>query len=781
MLSSKYPPFYYIAAGFWQMLLGVGPDRATSVNILFQGVLVFSTYGLGRSLLGPAVGVWAAALTLLFPSLYALSLDFLFDYPLVAMVTASFFCLTLWRLAATRQQGWWRAIAFGVVLGLSLLTKHPAAFFFVVPVLWLAIARLWQRRWEACLQLGVGLSVAAAIAFPWVRTNWIFLGSTWQNANLASAAAEGDPSLDTLAAWTYYFEKLPQSISWPLLVVPAVGALLAAFGLFGQSALSGSSAASKSRSDALLWLGGFCFGAYLLWSAISNKDLRYIVPYLPVISIFLAVGLLCWPRRYRLVRWLTVLLAALLMACNLFPVGGGAGQWLADRLAAAGRFPIETRADWPQAEIVAHIAATSPHQLSTVGVLPPKPWLNQYNINYEGARANFQVYGRNLGHRDRLRDRDFRHTDWFLSLTDPESAATSFEDLKDWQRSGRLLADEPDFQLERTWQVLGDRQVSLYRRRELPVTVEPLAEKTATQPIRLARVTVPEVVPAGAPVPVTYVWEGEWDRLCQGRVLLTWVSESEAASAYSGPNRWLHDRGIGLGTLRPGPIQANQFTQSPALVDGRREFRVTERTAMLPAGVAPGTYTLQATYLDDARDRLVPLQVPPVSLRIDPAAPAVPAPPLDFVTQMRQLATGLPEGVPALEGIFADLERLNLYDPIQNFYVQAEDTLALRLRQEPENLDYAYGLLLARVMQRKIDASLAVLETIVALDRQNPYSHAYQAFVNLVAWRPGPAKRALRPALALAPDSAEIKGLDAVASLMGGNLWGAWQQGRDIL
>ena len=789
MLSSKYPPLFFIATAFWQMLVGVGPDRATSVNIVFLGILALSTYGLGRCLLGRSVGVWAAVFVLLFPKLYTLSLDLLLDYALVALVAAGFCCLTIWRLSDTRRQGWLWAVLFGIAFGLSILMKQSAVFFFFIPLLWLGISRLWQGRWESLLQLLSGFAISVLLSFPWIRTNWIFMASAWQNANVAPAAAEGDPELNTLAAWTYYFEKLPQMVSWPLLIVPIVGILLAGVGLLRESARETNDTSAITNDtgrttpiDATLWLGSFLVSSYILWSAIGNKDLRFIAPYLSGIAVCLAAGFMAWPRRYAVVRWLTVALAVVLMACNLFPIGGGAGQWLTQRLTPESQFQITAQEEWPHKEIVDRIVETSPYQLSTVSVLPSVPWLNQYNINYEGSLANFQVYGRNLGRRDRTREQDVAHTHWFVSLTDPKQDARPLDKLDEWQRTGRLLAEDSNFQLEQTWQVLGDREVSLYRRKELPITVEPLltaaTAPVATQPVRLTRVSVPDAVPPGQPVPVTYAWEGAWEQLRTGQVLLSWVPQ-EVELASRAENRWLHDHSIGFGTLRPGPIQANQFTQSPPIVDDRNWFRVTERTAMQPeATVAPGIYTLQAEYLDPAAGQIVPLTVPPVTLRVAAEAPPVEAPPLDYVSQVRNLAREMPNGIPALEGVFAGLDRLNLYDPIQNFYVQAETTLAARLHQEPDNRDYAYGMLLSRVLQRKINPSLEVLDTIVALDDQNPYGYAYQGFVNLAAWRPGPAKRALKPALALAPDSAEFTGLEAIANLMQGNLWGAWQRGR---
>ncbi|MEM8603838.1 MAG: glycosyltransferase family 39 protein [Cyanobacteria bacterium P01_H01_bin.121] len=814
MLSSKYPPVLFSLAALWQRLLGTGMDQVTSLNLLFQGILIASTYGLGRIFFNRRIGLWAAALVLLFPKLYVLNLEALFDYPLVAMVTATFWSLSYWRSRTNRWVDWrwsgWRwAIATGVLLGLTILTKQPAVLFFVVPFGWLLIARFRARQWEALVQLLVMLLIAGLLIFPWVRTNWIFLISSWQNANVGPAALEGDPPLTSLAAWFYYLRGLPALVSWPLLLIPIVGALLARLKVLRpsmrerqewreqDSTPAPPEPTNRSKPRNLLWLVGFCGGAYLLWSAVMNKDLRYVTPYLPAIAILLALALQCWPRRYLWVRFGVVLLAYIFLLNNLLGVGGPTLGWFAKRLAREGVHHVIPEVNGPQAEIVQDILRRSPYQLTNVGVLPTAAWLNEFNLNYTGALEDFQVYARGLGRSDRQRELDFRNTDWFVSLTNAELDRKPESELDAAQRSGRLLAADPNFQVEQTWEFWQDphlQQVTLYRRQQFPIAVETLlASQDFTTPVQLQHVQVPQTAPPGQPIPVTYVWSGTWENLRQGNVLLTWhpqaALESEAdveAESTTNPAPplatnafWLHDHGIGLGRLRPGPIEANQFVLSPAIVDDRRWFKVTERTAMQPPNdLEAGVYTLTADYLDPESGDRIPLEVPAVSITIDPATEPTPAPPVDYVSRVRELAKLMPEGVPALETVFAELDRLNLYDPIQNFYVQAERTLTARLQQAPDQVDYAYGVLLSQALQREVNAALESLETITALDADNPYSHAYQAFVNLAAWRPGAAKQALDAALDLAPDSAEIHGLDAIANLMQGNLWGAWQQAQ---
>ena len=269
-LTTKVPPLTYIATAIVQLIFGIGIDQATLVNSFFSAILLASVYGLGVQLFSAEVGLWAAGLCQLLPALYQLRLDFLLDYPLTAVVTLSFWFLTVWRAngaiawdfnprgetrktwetretrkklgitanfpAVVQQektactndelQTWLWAVAFGVSLGLALLVKQTALFFLFTPVLWVGVEAIRSRNWKQICQLVIGLLISVAVFGPWYRTNWLLIITGGKRATVDSAIAEGDPALNTLAAWTYYWKALPQQVSWPLLLVPIVGLLL---------------------------------------------------------------------------------------------------------------------------------------------------------------------------------------------------------------------------------------------------------------------------------------------------------------------------------------------------------------------------------------------------------------------------------------------------------------------------------------------------------------------------------------------------------------------------
>ncbi len=820
-LSSKYPPLLYLSTAPFINLLGPQADTAIWVNGIYTAILLGAVYALGRRLFSSAVGLWAAGLCVLFPQFYTLRSHYFMDYPLTALVAAAFCLLTCWR--GSRQEktdGFWPwlwAIAFGIIFGFACLMKQTAVLFLGIPLLVLGVRLLWQRQWGRVAQLVVGSAIAGVMMLPWSRTNWLFQISAAFSANTRSAEIEGDPSALTLAGWTYYISHLPSAVSYPLLVVAVGGLALLAFGVFSRPKFHKEEQDDECDSRTiscwhdLLWLMVFVGGTYGVWSAIANKDVRYIMPYLPVIAVIMGLGMASWRGGWRVVPWAAVGLSVVLMVANLFSPVGQPPSAIAKRLTPAGQQPVYLGDPWPHAEIIAEMVKTQPHQIMNLGVLPSTPEINQHNLNYFGTQADFQVYARRMGKSQEHIDQDLRSLSWFVSVTRPQ---LNHHDRKSRRRQlaiARDLRRSPDFKRQRQWDLPDGSRLNLFQRKRLPVEVIPwdglpdtpgIPTDGAGGPVQLAKLTVPDRAVAGDAIPVTYGWQGTWDALSHCTVLLKWErspdnsapflpdrpSTQKLASA-SSSQQWLHDHSIGFGTLRPQPIQANQSVTAPAPLAPPSFATVVEHTAMQPpAAIKPGTYRLTAAYLDPMTGEATPLAVPPASItltsrEIAPAstrdednAPHSISPDIDWVSQLRLLATALPEGIDALGPVFDQIGRFSLYDPIQSYAIQAEITLRHRLRQDPTNLHNAYALTLAQILQRNAEGAIATLTRITDLDADNPYAHAYLAFVHLYALHPYAAQSAIERAIVLAPDVQEFRTLRTVALGMGGNVWRAWRE-----
>ncbi|MBO0347977.1 phospholipid carrier-dependent glycosyltransferase [Phormidium pseudopriestleyi FRX01] len=786
LLSSKMPPGTYIMTAFFHNLFGIEADHATLVYLFFSAILLPSVYGLGRLLFNPQIGVWAAALCLMFPGLYHARLDFLLDFPLTALVTFSFYSLTLWKVTEPLElaslpsknlprhdrsfflkspacQAWFWAIVLGLSVGLSLMIKQTALFFLITPIVWVIVSTIKDRRWVRCLQLMVAALVTGLVMYPWYRTNWLLVFTGSQRAAIQAAVAEGDPAIYTLPAWTFYAEQLPHHVSWPFLVVPVVGFMFYWWRSRGDRHLTELTADLENPvwkshfNSPFKWLAVFWIGSYVFFSLILNKDFRYVFPYLPVVSLVLAYGLMLFPRNWgKWVRWGTCSAALVLILADVWPVY----EWHPDIVASHHAY---RGLDWPHREAIAEIMETSPYLRSTLGVLPSTPMINQHNLNYYGNLQQFQVYGRQVGTRRSHVSQDARSLDWFLTKTGNQGSVPT-------EAQGAIVAlveTGGEFDLAASWPLPDESTLNLYHHRLPMVTVEAVEASATEGMITLDRVTVPPESPPGVPIPVSYEWTGDWDLLRDGVVVLTWQLQSPAAST-SLRDSWLHDHGIGKGELQAmtAPLQA----------------KVIERMAMLPPGdVASGTYTLAATYLNRKTGETQGIEVPTVAIAINPAATATPAPELDWITQLRSLSAALPQGPKALEFIFNEMGRVNQYDPIQDYLIQAEKALEYRLKQEPDNVELAYNLAFSQVLQQNVKGSISAFERVVQLDSENPYAYAYLGFVNLYGWHPRQAEPAIKRALELGPDGIEVQLLYGISALMQGNIFATWSRLREFI
>ncbi|MGH2414493.1 MAG: phospholipid carrier-dependent glycosyltransferase, partial [Microcystaceae cyanobacterium] len=460
-------------------------------------------------------------------------------------------------------------------------------------------------------------------------------------------------------------------LSWPLLLVPIVGFLI----YLGRKYYTSQKSKVKSQKSKLIpnsftpssiwtWLTVFLVGGYLLSSLNINKDARYILPLLPVLSLLLAVGLLSWRGRWQYaIRTGTITISILLMVLNLFPLGG---SFLTQILSPHVQHYPYLGQSWPHEAVIAEIIKTSPYLRSTLGVLPSTPEINQHNFSYYGKRAKSQVAGRQVGVRKSEIEQDARSLDWFLTKTGDRGSVPGSQ-----AAMVQRVEQSSDFQQQQHWPLPDRSTLKLYHRTIPATEVQPFSP-SRTQ-VQLERVILPDKAPPGSLVPVTYQWSGAWEQLQSGIVLLTWQHEKSCRDmmAVSCPFQnsfWLHDHGIAMGALDPGHLTADQFSPT---------FQAIERTAMFPnRDAVPGKYRLSATYLNRETGETYPIIVPPVTLTLDPTAAATPAAELDLVTQLRRLAPDLAQGLKGLEPIFAQIARINQYDPLQDYLVQTDKALS---------------------------------------------------------------------------------------------------------
>ena len=259
-LTGFYPPLYHSIVAAFYAVFGKTIDAAQLANLPALALLIVSTYGIGRTLLGPLSAAVASILVAFYPYLIWLSRETLVDYWLTAFVA-----FAVWLLIRTNEFSDRKAsVAFGVACGLGMLTKWTFPLFVIGPALWLARKNLRNAA--------IAAAIAAVIAAYW----YLLAGRSLQqlaSINNAGAVSEGDPGRLSFGAVIFYIRALEgYQLFLPLFVAFVAGGILLARKF------------DPSWLPVVLWLGCGWLGLMLF----QNKDPRYSAPLLPAIALISA-------------------------------------------------------------------------------------------------------------------------------------------------------------------------------------------------------------------------------------------------------------------------------------------------------------------------------------------------------------------------------------------------------------------------------------------------------------------------------------------------------------
>ena len=725
-------PFIYILTVPFLSVFGKAVNSGILVNILFIITLVFTTYYLSKSAYSTQVSLWASGLCLMFPALLNVQTMYMLDYGIVTMSCLTFLTLTLWKNANTRLKSWQWSLIFGVTFGCLMLSKPTGFLFILFPGIFLLCSFFKNRNWLGLIQFGAAIIISWSIFGSWFSQNWLTVITSALGAN-AMGKTEGDPGGTSLAGWLYYIKILPQLISLPILVT-TIGLIL--LWILRKRAIGNPLKDRKS-----VWLMIYCFGGYFFCSLATNKDARFILPIFPVVGIFISASFnLCQTAWASRLRWNTVGITGAIVLINLFGIPGGDNLLKIPYIGYSSIHRVDLKSAFPHQQIIQEIINDRPYLKSTIGVLASSHDLNAENLNLYGALANFQVYARyfvNSAKTDpQLIEKDLKAVNWYITKT----GDIGYIDRK-------LLAvieQNPKLEIDRTWQMPDTSIVKLYKRKDLPILVEPIPEHLQ---IRLEKVIISPS--SELAVNTTYQLSGDRDSLQNGLLLLTWKSKDRT---------WNHDRAIGLGNL---------YLQHTS----NNSFRVTENSAMLPPEKSPlGEYQLTATYLDRKTGAVFPLSVPKIEVQQTIKEIFEP----DAISKLQQLSKSFAQG--KIDAVFSDLNTLNQYDPTQDYLNQAQQALKYRIERGESQLELKYTLALAQVLQRQIEPLLDNLTRIVRQDAQNPYAWMYLGFVRLYHWQPQAAETAFQMADKLPSPPQELATLKIVSALFRFDVFQAWQR-----
>jgi len=181
--TALHPPLYplLVAAASVLGVTDFGLQRAVLGAVLAATIVVCASL-LGRRVGGPRVGLLAAALAALQPSLIAAAGSGESE-PLFGVITLGVLLLAY---RAAERPAMWTAIATGALIGLAMLTRSEGAILLLIlPIIaWIGRGTHGNRR-----RLAAAFAACVAIVAPWVIRNAHALGRPVISTNVGTLVA----------------------------------------------------------------------------------------------------------------------------------------------------------------------------------------------------------------------------------------------------------------------------------------------------------------------------------------------------------------------------------------------------------------------------------------------------------------------------------------------------------------------------------------------------------------------------------------------------------------
>lgn len=274
-----YPPLFYVLSAPFYALFGVSENTALLVIGLHYIAFAWGSLRLFRFWLGQWQALAATVMLVAAPEIAFWGRQVMLEIPSLAFAVWSAVLFTRYRRESRSSLLYWAL----VLLVLAMYTKITAGFLALVYGATLLAERRGallrdRHAWGAAILGLVGLIPLIILTLKFGQAN----------VQSATGVADSLASRTSLAGWTWYLERLPGQLGWPLVAAAAVGVVV----LLMRRRVEGF-----LRGDLLFWTLWFLFG-YLFFSSIDLKEARHSLFILPpvVLAAVLAFSMLLTAR-----------------------------------------------------------------------------------------------------------------------------------------------------------------------------------------------------------------------------------------------------------------------------------------------------------------------------------------------------------------------------------------------------------------------------------------------------------------------------------------------------
>ena len=445
--SYRGPLTYFLSALFLKISQNTYQFAYLS-NQIFNIVCIVSIFNLSKLLKNESTGIWAALIFTFSSIILNQRSDYLIDLSLTSFSTLGFLFFTKWYLD-NKVFSFYSSLS-GASLGLIFLTRPTGITIFFLPFVLITL-KLFNRKSSLGYSLKeflFFLTTFIIIIFPWFSRNWLTIITTTINAWNWGVNYQDGLEFYEIESWIYYFKKLP-------LIFGPINFSIFATLFFIEKGLERNLFNFKIKflTKLNLWFLIYILNCYLIISLMSTKDIRFIMPILPILCIYPALFLDSGDFKIFSRKSKKIILIISLF-CSLFFTKS---KLYSDRINSYAMYK------WPHANIIKEIKKESRNLTSTLAILPDTKEINTFNLEAEAARQGEYVAVRQVISNEETYKDDLEFFDWFLIKTGYQGVMSN----KAKNLLNQYLVKNPSFIIQKEWVLPDKSKLSLLRRESL--------------------------------------------------------------------------------------------------------------------------------------------------------------------------------------------------------------------------------------------------------------------------------------------------------------------------
>ena len=280
--SYRGPLTYFLSALFLK-LFNNSYQFAYLSNHIFNIICIVSIFNLGKLLKNESTGVWAALIFTFSCLILKQRTDYLIDLSLTSFSTLGFLFFTKWYLDK-KGFSFYSTLA-GATSGLIFLTKPTGVVILFLSFLLIILKKIKNKySFEYSLKEFICFFASfIVVIFPWFYLNWLTIITSTINAWNWGVKYQDGLEFYSLESWIYYFKRLP------LIFGPVNISIFSILFLIEKGFQRNLLALKiKSVNKINLWYLIYILNCYLIISLMSTKEIRFMMPIVPIICIYIA-------------------------------------------------------------------------------------------------------------------------------------------------------------------------------------------------------------------------------------------------------------------------------------------------------------------------------------------------------------------------------------------------------------------------------------------------------------------------------------------------------------